>query len=564
MPVGSVSLAQLLGEMTAGETLSQNVSGVLSVQMEAAQDVLAKALQSETGCENGCDGTHFETLEAIPIACLRNAAERAQEQLASGTFRWGRPLHDLPDAVGLFYEEKIDAAARLLQFTEDWYQEFLFKRWQLSEGCITPQVYDSWHQQRFNFYCAVRNRIQKNLRGEKSTFITHILSSAGQLAQLISSLNAARITSGKSASEGWDDALGFYGCNYALSLAKGELALHVLREWAKVAEIRFEEDVLVIAPSTESSAVEGMEASLRIYFRVLGWEALETEDPAGEERRFRTYLQMHAAVREAREAMRQGRLEYIQRFDQETDRTSFARWAVTEGETLQGYIKEVAKLRSRLPREVWRDSRLYYEVKRLIHDEAAGLTNIIGWGELFLNNEKEEYWNHLKNFAEAFRPHGLHVAGYFERLFRFHRGDADQWNVILSVLDGEKTLFHPRVDQEALGTVLNNLVSNGIKYRRNSERSSRVTVVIKAEKDQIVIEDNGIGMDPAFAVRLGKQSLREERATGIPGTGTGWRLIHRTLHRLGYTYSVNTRTEEGTTVTIQLKKGDLLKQGSET
>jgi PAS domain S-box-containing protein len=89
----------------------------------------------------------------------------------------------------------------------------------------------------------------------------------------------------------------------------------------------------------------------------------------------------------------------------------------------------------------------------------------------------------------------------------------------------------PRIE---LSAVLQNVISNAIKYRRDGVKPR---IVIAAEKGEAIIEvrvaDNGLGLSDEELDRI--FGLFERGTTDVPGTGMGLATARRMLERLGGT-----------------------------
>lgn len=572
------SLATLLGQMTAGGSWRSDVPCPSTSQLDRVQELLRDETARIFRSTDTYNSSSSDDLSTVPAEILTYAAQQLQGRISSGLHRFGRVLHELPDATGLFYEEKIEGAEQLLHFTEDWYREFLFKRFQFLEGSLTREAYQNWFESRFTFFESVKNRLRRRLDAEQSRIVVAILSSASQLAARIGMEGEPDPFDRNREPSGGRDSLSHFGLGYTVSLARGELAQSVLESLRGAANFSIEEDEIVLTPFDGGLSQLAQDQSIRIYLRILGWELVPWEQvpleivPAAADTisgtwRLRTFLKVEEGLARVREELRRGRIEYLQRFDK-TDsdslesRRAFAVWAVSEGKRLGGLIDEMGEWRKLLPNGDSATSNLKMAVNHLCHDERGGVRHIIGFGELFLAHTNEDYWKRLRQYAEAFRPVGLNVASFFERLFQFHLGDADRQNVHLHVMGADRIDFGLEVDQEMLSIILNNAVGNAIKYKK-PDQTGFVVITVDGSKNSIRIQDDGIGMEPSFVAHpdLGKKRLREERAHGVDGTGTGMKLMHQTAKRLGYTLSIESRVSQGTTIMIQMKEGDLVVVG---
>lgn len=115
------------------------------------------------------------------------------------------------------------------------------------------------------------------------------------------------------------------------------------------------------------------------------------------------------------------------------------------------------------------------------------------------------------------------------------------------------------VDTAALGTVLNNLLTNAIKF---TPRGGRVSLIARREPLEnvamFVVSDNGIGMDPAvLAAQMEPIDPHDRSATtvgphGDTGSGLGLIIARRTVAELGGTLEFRAGKSGGTCAIIRL------------
>ena len=111
-------------------------------------------------------------------------------------------------------------------------------------------------------------------------------------------------------------------------------------------------------------------------------------------------------------------------------------------------------------------------------------------------------------------------------------------------------------DAARLGQVLDNLVSNALKYTREGGR----VVVSATEKDanlRLEVADNGIGIPHDELGQLFSRFYRASTATrlAIPGTGLGLVIVRAIVERHDGTVSLYSFEGEGTRVTVSLPAG---------
>jgi light-regulated signal transduction histidine kinase (bacteriophytochrome) len=88
--------------------------------------------------------------------------------------------------------------------------------------------------------------------------------------------------------------------------------------------------------------------------------------------------------------------------------------------------------------------------------------------------------------------------------------------------------------QEAqLAQVFQNLLSNALKYRKQTERPRvRVSADRKDAEWMISVADNGIGFDPEYSERI-FGLFRRLHKDDYPGTGIGLAICNRIVERYG-------------------------------
>jgi len=108
-------------------------------------------------------------------------------------------------------------------------------------------------------------------------------------------------------------------------------------------------------------------------------------------------------------------------------------------------------------------------------------------------------------------------------------------------------------DRARLAQVLDNLVSNGLKF---TESGGKVEVRLRAENGKAVleVEDTGVGIPAAEQEHLFERFFRSSIATdsAIPGTGLGLTITKAIVERHGGRIQVESTENVGTTVRAEL------------
>jgi PAS domain S-box-containing protein len=91
-------------------------------------------------------------------------------------------------------------------------------------------------------------------------------------------------------------------------------------------------------------------------------------------------------------------------------------------------------------------------------------------------------------------------------------------------------------DQTSVAAVLQNLISNAIKFHR-PEVSSRVEVTGRIEDGRVVlcVDDDGIGIEPEYRERVFGMFARLHVREAYPGTGIGLAIVQQIAERAGGT-----------------------------
>jgi signal transduction histidine kinase len=110
-------------------------------------------------------------------------------------------------------------------------------------------------------------------------------------------------------------------------------------------------------------------------------------------------------------------------------------------------------------------------------------------------------------------------------------------------------------DAGELEIILNNLISNAVKYNRDN---GRVDIRIVPEENRVVlsVSDTGIGLASEEAERLFNDFVRikNEKTKNILGSGLGLSIVKKLAQLYGGEVSVASRPDEGSTFTVTLNR----------
>lgn len=144
------------------------------------------------------------------------------------------------------------------------------------------------------------------------------------------------------------------------------------------------------------------------------------------------------------------------------------------------------------------------------------------------------------------------VEDSFERM-KYMEGSEE---IHKSVNSGEKVPFY--TDAYRLSVVINNLVSNAIKYRDVHKEDQTLRVNIQISETELVLEiaDNGIGISSEYISRIFEMFFRATERS--EGAGLGLYIVRETVDKLHGTIAVSSAIGQGTTFTITLPNLKLL------
>ncbi|MFD1143659.1 ATP-binding protein [Larkinella insperata] len=109
-------------------------------------------------------------------------------------------------------------------------------------------------------------------------------------------------------------------------------------------------------------------------------------------------------------------------------------------------------------------------------------------------------------------------------------------------------------DPVLLEQVLENLISNALKYSAGSEKRIEVTLTETANEYILQVKDYGIGIPADALEHVSKSFYRAWNVTQYPGTGLGLSLSHRIIEMLGGGLTIESQQDEYTLCTLRLPK----------
>jgi len=185
----------------------------------------------------------------------------------------------------------------------------------------------------------------------------------------------------------------------------------------------------------------------------------------------------------------------------------------------------------------------YAEYGDLIHESGTHLLELIGDVLDMSKIEADRYELSVERFD---------VRAVVEICVKMIRLRAEEQGVALHWDTGGAPV-EVEADRKALRQILLNLLSNAVKF---TPAGGAVVVMARAEGSDLVLAvgDSGVGIDADEIDALGQPyaQSRSARETAERGTGLGLSLVRSLADMHGGTMSMQSRSGEGTTVTVRL------------
>ncbi|MFH9865012.1 ATP-binding protein [Streptomyces lydicus] len=169
-------------------------------------------------------------------------------------------------------------------------------------------------------------------------------------------------------------------------------------------------------------------------------------------------------------------------------------------------------------------------------------------------NRMQALINDLLAFSRVGRVHADHTSVDLQPLFGQVRD-----SLSIAIEEASATITHdplPTVpgDPTQLGMLLQNLLSNAVKFR-SPDRPPAIHLSVRKEEDgfwQFAMEDNGIGIDPAYSEKVFVIFQRLHTRESYAGTGIGLALCKKVVEYHGGAIAVDHDHSPGTRITFTL------------
>ncbi len=236
---------------------------------------------------------------------------------------------------------------------------------------------------------------------------------------------------------------------------------------------------------------------------------------------------------------------------------------------------EIYSTRRQLKEKIAELEKTNDELNRFIystsHDLRSPLMSVLGIINLSRLDNSVTDPNGYLNMVETCV---LKLDGFIQKIIEYYRNSRleieyekidfnNLLNDCITVFQPQNTdiRFQTQVDQELefrgdtfrISVILNNLISNAVKYQKPDETNPMVHLSVKVEphKATICIRDNGIGILSEHLNNIFKMFFRSKN-NNKPGSGIGLYIVKEALNKIGGTINVESKYGEGTQFEITI------------
>lgn len=236
----------------------------------------------------------------------------------------------------------------------------------------------------------------------------------------------------------------------------------------------------------------------------------------------------------------------------------------------------------RVARENVKSRNMFFSA--MSHDMRAPLNGIIGMAELAelhkddcgmvreyikkIRSSGEQLLTLINDILEMARLDNGKVE-HVQETFALAKVAAETGDIFAAQAELEQKYFEQQIlldedelvsgDLQGLQQILNNILSNAVKY---TKAKGRISFLVRKEPGDgrrrpqytFIVKDTGCGMSEKFLEKIFKPFERDSRF-GVPkvvGTGLGMTIVKSLVERLEGTIHISSRVDEGTCVIVSL------------
>ena len=215
-------------------------------------------------------------------------------------------------------------------------------------------------------------------------------------------------------------------------------------------------------------------------------------------------------------------------------------------------------------------------VYRSSHDLRAPLASILGLINLA---KKEDQLDKIQEYLELQEKSVMRLDGLLKEIIQFSRnthlsvrGDNIDFDALVQeclhihdyFIGSQEIEKSYKVDQpcEFIGDkyrieiILNNLISNAIRYGNLRQDCPRLEVEVKVDKNEvkICVSDNGIGIDPSLKEDIFKMFYKGSDES-VGGSGLGLFIVRETIEKLNGDIFLESEPGKGSSFIVKIPNG---------
>lgn len=206
------------------------------------------------------------------------------------------------------------------------------------------------------------------------------------------------------------------------------------------------------------------------------------------------------------------------------------------------------------------------------HDMRAPLSSMLGLLEIVRLTNKDQ---DLNEYFDLMKNRILTMEGFIKEVTDYSRNartevsysEVNLYELVNEVIGGiefissqAKAISKVEIPQDLtsfcdvarMKVILNNLISNSIKYSDPDKETNYYSVNIYLNENELILRvtDNGIGIEPEYQHRIFEMFYRATESSD--GSGLGLYIVRETVHKLGGTISFQSQFKVGSTFTVRL------------
>lgn len=168
-----------------------------------------------------------------------------------------------------------------------------------------------------------------------------------------------------------------------------------------------------------------------------------------------------------------------------------------------------------------------------------------------LDNFIKNILNYSRNNRLSLKVQKMDLEKNINEIVRSYSGNPDAKDIKFIIDIDQRKPFY--TDQIRVNTVIENLISNAIKYHKEDGTANFIKISSESDSEMLTltIADNGVGIDPKYHTKIFDMFYRLN-STKV-GSGIGLYIVRDTIEILQGTIAIESELNKGTSFVITLK-----------